>query len=281
MKFQLIFFLCVLCFHSSAFQYLSLDKIKSKNSIKLINIIKSITLPSGFEFSTWDKSSVIKEIKEREKNQYHIKSSVEANNSKQLKNNKKALSKTKSTPKKENLSMIKTLKNKRSTANENLFKDWRLMPFFSTRNNSIYESKSHSTMLLSLQKEEGISFSKRKDIDTFVKKIEKEKSIILLSSNLTNLKTSFNRAENKDKMSLFHTKGSYSSIGKQKIYYEDWQFYTNEVSIFILASLDKPIEMEEVKSIENFIQKWLKDSPPFSTKEKEAIIAFIQNRDLK
>lgn len=276
MKFQLIFFLCILCFHSSAFQYLSLDKIKSKNSI-----IKSIALPLGIEFSTWDKSSVIKEIKEREKNQYHIKSSFEANHSKQLKNNKKALSETKSAPKKENLSMVKTLKNKRSTANENLFKDWRLIPFFSMSNNSIYESKSSPAMLLSLQKEEGIPFSKRKDIDAFFKKTEEEKSIILAFSNFTNLKTSFNRAENKDEISLFHTKGSYLNIRKQKVYYEDRRFYTNEISVFILASLDKPLEMEELKSIENFIQKWLEISSPFSTKEKEAIIAFIQNQDLK
>ena len=243
--------------------------------------IKSIALPLGIKFSTWDKSFVIKKIKEREKNQYHIKSSFKVNNSKQLKNNKKALSETKSTHKKENLNMIKTLKNKRSTANENLFKDWRLIPFFSMPNNSIYESKSNSTMLLSLQKEEGISFSKRKDIDSFFKKTEEEKSIILFSSNFTNLKTSFNRKENKDEMSLFHTKGSYLDIRKQKVYYEDWHFYTNEISIFILASLDKPIKMEEVKSIETFIQKWLKISSPFSIKEKEAIIAFIQNQELK
>ena len=175
---------------------------------------------------------------------------------------------------------LKKLKNKRSTANKEALSDWEKINFISTPTNTIYEFKDNPKILLSLQKEEGVLIEERKDIALFYKKTEEEKAILLSSSKIQNLETSFSRIKNEEEVSLFHLKGSYITFQDQKIYYEEYQFYTNDISIYVLISLDEPIK--EANNIESFIQKWVEvPSAPFSQKEKNIILFFIENQEIK
>ena len=174
----------------------------------------------------------------------------------------------------------KKLKSKRSTANEIDFNDWRRIELpFMNPTNTLYEYKSNHQMLLSLQKEMGKPIEQRKNIENFFKKTLEEKAALISSSRITDLEISSERIENKNEMSLFYIEGSYiSPVGNKKMYYKEWSFYTNEISIYILVSLDEPIKTKETQSIQTFIQKWLKPSFSFSEKEKESILAFAENK---
>ena len=166
---------------------------------------------------------------------------------------------------------------KRSVSDEDLFNDWRKISFLSTSENAIYENKKNSNMLLSFQIEKGIPVAKRKDLSVFFEKVERQKEIILLASNIKNIKITSDRFKSHENMSFIYISGSYTSVITTEVFFEEWRFYSNEASVYLLFSNSEPIE--DFASIEGFIRQWLSFFSGFSESEKKPLLDFVQERE--
>lgn len=130
---------------------------------------------------------------------------------------------------------------------------WRPVPLFKNTNPTLYSFAGNRKFLISVQKEKAVPVKRRSDLDNFFKQEEEKKAIILSKTSIRDKKVSVSKKVRIKETDLFYRKGTYIDFQKERVSFEDWSFYHNKVSLYILVHYTHSLTAKEVQSVRSFI----------------------------
>ena len=180
---------------------------------------------------------------------------------------------------------VSDLQIKKTITNKNHLKTsrnslWKSVSFFRNSNLDLYQFIKNPNILISIQREKGVS--QISDLNHFFNQVEKEKTAILSRVSIRNRTVSSSKREKFKNTVLFHTKGTYVDFQKHQVFFEDWSFYHNKLSLYIVIHNTKIPTKQESQAIDAFIGDIINSEPSLTFKEKKGfpfLIAKINKDD--
>lgn len=154
---------------------------------------------------------------------------------------------------------------------------WKRISLFENSNPSLYQSSGNPNLLISVQRAKGVSIKQISDLNHFFKQREQEKAIILSKTSISNRKISSSKIESaKEKAALSYSEGTYMDPQKKLVFFEDWCFYHDKLSVYIVVHNTQPLTEQESQAVYNFIHNTIQSEPSFTTEDKELLLALLR-----
>lgn len=154
---------------------------------------------------------------------------------------------------------------------------WKRISLFENSNPSLYQSMGNPNLLISLQRAKGVPIKQIPDLNYFFKQREQEKAITLSKTSISNRKVSSSKIESaKEKAALSYSEGTYVDPQKKLVFFEDWCFYHDKLSVYIVVHNTQPLTEQEVQAVYTFIHNAIQSEPSFITEDKELLLTLLR-----
>lgn len=130
---------------------------------------------------------------------------------------------------------------------------WKTVPFFKDSNPILYHFTENPDIFISVQQEKAVPAGQLTNPDLFFKQTEQEKAITLSGTSIKNRRVSFSVMEHFKGTYLFHSKGTYLDFKKARVSFEEWNFYHEKLSLYILVHYTQTLTEKETQAIHDFI----------------------------
>ena len=144
---------------------------------------------------------------------------------------------------------------------------WQPVSLFKNTNPALYSFAGNKKFLISVQKEKAVPVKRRSNVDNFFKQEEEKKAITLSKTSIRDRKVSVSKKMRIKETDLFYRKGTYLDFQKERVSFEDWSFYHNKVSLYILVHYTQALTAKEVQSVRSFIAGVVKREASLTTSE--------------
>jgi hypothetical protein len=145
---------------------------------------------------------------------------------------------------------------------------WQPVPLFKNTNPVLYSFAGNRKFLISVQKEKAVPVKRRSNLDSFFKQEEEKKAITLSKTSIRDRKVSVSKKMRVQSIDFFYRKGTYLDFQKKRVSFEDWSFYHDKVSLYILVHYTHSLTAKEVQSVRSFITGVVRREASLSTGEK-------------
>ena len=154
---------------------------------------------------------------------------------------------------------------------------WKHISLFKNSNPSLYQSIGNPNLLLSVQREKGVSIKQIPDLKYFFKQIEQEKAITLSRTSIKDRKVLFSKIESvKQKAALFYAKGTYVDFQQKLVFFEDWLFYHDKRSVYIVVHSKQHLTEQQSQSVHSFIHNTIKSETVFTIEDKDQLLTLLK-----
>ena len=153
---------------------------------------------------------------------------------------------------------------------------WKTVIHFKQDGMSLYQSKETPDILISLRKGEGLAIKQISDLNGFFNKTEEIKQVSFLNSSIKNRKVSLSQIESSSHTVLFYTKGTYIDFQKKTVFFEDFSFYHNKLSLYIVIHNTQTSTTKETQTIYSFLESIILSETSLTNKEQEEFFSLIE-----
>lgn len=153
---------------------------------------------------------------------------------------------------------------------------WKRISLFENSNPSLYQFIGNPNLFISVQRAKGVSIKQISDLNHFLKQREQEKAIILSKTSISDRKISSSKMENANKKAaLSYSEGTYVDSQKKLVFFKDWCFYHNKLSVYIVVHSTQHLTEQESQAVYTFIHNTIQLEPSFTTKDKKLLLTLL------
>ncbi|MCY4512078.1 MAG: hypothetical protein OXB86_00145 [Bdellovibrionales bacterium] len=159
---------------------------------------------------------------------------------------------------------------------------WKKVPFFKDSNPTLYYFTENPDIFISVQQEKAVPAKQLINPNLFFKQTEQEKAVTLSETSIKNRRVSFSIIEHFPGTYLFFSRGSYLDFKKTQVFFEEWNFYHDKLSLYILVHYTQTLTEKETQATHSFIYNLVNSIALLTDqeiKQFQALIDKIKNHD--